>query len=91
MRSRLIISTVACMALMLVAAPAALAFNDGRGWYGETNDKGVTHTGFLLIIFFPLFVLTMSLIQRGLDRRKESRKAASTMLASASERWRGGW
>ena len=58
-------------------APAALAdTNDGRGFYGATNDKVVTNAGFILIVFFPMFVFVMSMFQRHLDKRKEARKAA---------------
>ena len=74
----------------LVLAPAAQAYNDGRGFYGETNDKVVTNAGFLLIIFFPLFVFTMSMLQRALERRKEARKAAQKALLGNSH-WHGGW
>src|SRR5216683_4634634 len=74
----------------LVLAPAAQAYNDGRGFYGETNDKVVTNAGFLLIIFFPLFVFVMSMLQRALERRKEARKAAQKALLGNSH-WRGGW
>ena len=59
--------------LVLVMAPAAQAYNDGRGFYGATNDRVITNAGLILIIFFPLFVFTMSMIQRALDKRKEAR------------------
>src|SRR5271166_1834806 len=62
--------------LALVLAPVAQAENDGRGFYGATNDKVVTDAGFILIIAIPLFVFAMSMIQRHLDRRKQERKAA---------------
>lgn len=76
--------------LLLVAAPVAQATeNDGRGFYGATNDKVVTNFGFALIIFFPLFVFLMSMLQRTLEKRKEARKAAEKRLQSAP--WRGGW
>jgi hypothetical protein len=74
----------------LVLAPAAQAYNDGRGFYGATNDKVVTNAGFLLIVFFPLFIFTMSMLQRALERRKEARKAAQKALLGNSH-WRGGW
>lgn len=75
---------------MLVLAPAADAANDGRGFYGATNDKVVTNFGFALIIFFPLFVFAMSMLQRHLEKRKEARKAAhKAQLGNAQ--WRGGW
>jgi hypothetical protein len=76
--------------LGLVLAPAAHAYNDGRGFYGATNDKVVTDAGFILIVFFPTFVLVMSMIQRHLDKRKEARKAAHKALLG-NPQWRGGW
>ncbi len=75
--------------MLLVLAPAALAENDGRGWYGATNDKVVTNAGFILIIFFPTFVFVMSMIQRRLEKRKEASKAAQKQLGEAE--WHGGW
>jgi hypothetical protein len=74
----------------LVLAPAAQAYNDGRGFYGGTTDPAVTDAGFALILFFPLFVFTMSMLQRALDRRKQARKAAQKGLLGNSH-WRGGW
>ncbi|HEY7830879.1 MAG TPA: hypothetical protein VIC06_09985 [Solirubrobacteraceae bacterium] len=76
--------------LLLVLAPAAFATNDGRGFYGATNDKVVTNAGFILILFFPLFILMMSLLQWRLDKRKEARKAAKKAHAGNAT-WRGGW
>jgi hypothetical protein len=77
-------------ALEGVLAPAALAYNDGRGFYGATDDKVVTNAGFILILFFPLFVLAMSLLQWRLEKRKDARKAAQKARAGDA-RWRGGW
>ena len=76
--------------LSLVLAPVAQAHNDGRGFYGGTNDKVVTNAGFIVIGFFALFVLMMSLLQRLLDRRKEARKVARAAQLGRA-RWRGGW
>jgi uncharacterized membrane protein YphA (DoxX/SURF4 family) len=87
---RLLSSLTTAALLVLVLAPSALAYNDGRGFYGATNDKVVTNAGFILILFFPLFVLTMSLIQWRLDKRKKERKAAEKAHAG-DVRWRGGW
>jgi hypothetical protein len=76
--------------LTLVLAPAADATNDGRGFYGATNDKVVTNTGFLLILFFPILVFVLTMIQIRLEKRKEARYAArKAQLGNA--RWRGGW
>jgi hypothetical protein len=87
---RLLYSLTVSAALLLALAPSALAYNDGRGFYGATNDKVVTNAGFILILFFPLFVLTMSLIQWRLDKRKQERKAAEK-AHGGDARWRGGW
>ncbi len=76
--------------LSLVLAPSASAYNDGRGFYGPTNDKVVTNAGFILIIFFPVFVFVMSMLQKRLDKRKEARKAAHKAIAHDA-RWHGGW
>ena len=75
--------------LTLVLAPAAQAYNDGRGLYGATNDKVVTAAGFILVIFFPLFVFVMSTIQGRLEKRKQARKAAHKALGDPQ--WHGGW
>ncbi len=87
---RLFYSVLASCLLVLAFAPVALAYNDGRGFYGATNDKVVTNAGFILILFFPLFVLTMSLIQRRLEKRKDARKDAEK-AHTGDGRWRGGW
>ncbi|MGA9286531.1 MAG: hypothetical protein WBV85_13930 [Solirubrobacteraceae bacterium] len=87
---RLLTVLIASTFLLLVLAPAALAYNDGRGFYGATNDKVVTNAGFILIIFFPTFVLLMSLLQWRLDKRKDARKAAQKAHVGDA-RWRGGW
>lgn len=74
---------------LLALAPAAAAENDGRGIYGAANDKVITDAGFILILFFPILVLVLTLIQRRLDKRKQARKAAEAELAPLLER--GGW
>lgn len=89
MRKRLAIAIPYAVLLMLVLAPAALAENDGRGFYGATSDKAVTNMFFGVILFFPVFIFLMSMLQRSLDKRKEARKAAAKQLHGAP--WRGGW
>jgi hypothetical protein len=76
--------------LALALAPAAEATNDGRGFYGATNDSVVTNAGFILIVAFPLFVFAMSMVQRRLDKRKEARTAARKAHLGNTQ-WRGGW
>jgi preprotein translocase subunit SecG len=78
------------IALLAVAAPAALAHDGGEGLWGETNDKVITNAGFILIAFFPLFILCMSLIQWRLEKRKDARKAAAKARQARAD-VRGGW
>jgi hypothetical protein len=72
--------------LLVVVAPV-LAHDGGEGTYGETNDRVVTNAGFILIIFFPLFILFMSLLQWQLEKRKYRRKAAAKATAEAEAGW----
>jgi preprotein translocase subunit SecG len=90
MMRRLLVTFTSSLLLLLLLAPAALAENDGRGFYGATNDKVVTDAGFILIVFFPTFVFAMSMLQRHLDKRKQARKAAQKALMGNAQ-WRGGW
>jgi uncharacterized membrane protein len=91
MRIRLLTGLLPLALLVSLAlAPVAEAYNDGRGFYGATNDKVVTDAGFILIVFFPLFVFVMSRLQRRLEKRKEARKAAHKALLGNAQ-WRGGW
>jgi hypothetical protein len=83
-------TSILTLALLAVTAPAAIAHDGGEGLWGETNDKVITNAGFILIAFFPLFILFASLLQWKLDKRKEARKrAAKARVARADVR--GGW
>jgi hypothetical protein len=84
---RLVATTAIVFAL---SAPAALAHDQGQGWYGETTDKVVTNAGFIVIAFFPLFILFASLLQWRLDKRKYARRKA-TKARETSRRWQSGW
>src|ERR1700716_132984 len=91
MRSRMLRGVLPlALLLLLVLVPTASAANDGRGFYGVTNDKVVTNAGFIVIAFFPIFVFVMSMLQRRLEKRKEQRKAAEKALMGGTQ-WRGGW
>jgi hypothetical protein len=88
------LTTLSITALSL-AFTAQMAMADdghdgGEGWWGETNDLVVTYFGFILIGFFPLFVLLMSLLQGRLDKRKDARKKAAKARAARAGA-RGGW
>ena len=63
------------MALLLAAAPAALAEN-GAGLAGPVTDKTVTFFCFGVIAFFAALVIILSLIQGRLEKRKEERYSA---------------
>ena len=63
----------AALALLLVAAPAAMAEN-GVGLAGPTTDKTVTFFCFGVIAFFAILVIVLSLIQGRLEKRKEMRQ-----------------
>ncbi len=78
---------VLTLTALLVAAAPVLAHDGGEGTIGETNDKLVTNAGFILIIFFPLFIFVMSVIQWQLEKRKYRRKAAAKAAADGQ----GGW
>ena len=78
------------LALLLLAAPAALAMDGGQGWYGEADDKVVTNAGFIVIAFFPTLILILSLIQWRLEKRKHAKMDAAKRRAANSD-WRGGW
>ncbi len=81
---------LALLASLVLAPVAAATENDGRGFYGATNDKVITNAGFIVIVFFPVFVFVMSMLQRHLEKRKEARKAAHKAVMGDAQ-WRGGW
>ena len=87
MLRRLPISAVLVITAVLVTAAPVLAHDGGEGWWGETNDRVVTNAGFILIVFFPLFIFLVSLLQWRLEKRKDRRKAE----AKAAAKSQGGW
>ena len=79
--------------LLALTAPAALAApgeDQGGGWYVPANDKVVTNAGFILIVFFPVFIFLMSMLQGHLEKRKDRRKAADKARRARADA-RGGW
>ena len=89
---RLLIALPTALLTLALLAPLALAgpHDGGQGILGETNDKLVTNAGFILIAFFPAFILFMSILQWRLDKRKYARKAAAN-VRSKDAVWKGGW
>jgi hypothetical protein len=70
---RTVAALLSFLALMLVAAPAALADN-GVGLAGPTTDKTVTFFCLGVLLFFVALVVVLSLIQGKLEKRKERRR-----------------
>ncbi|MEZ5123947.1 MAG: hypothetical protein R2736_20680 [Solirubrobacterales bacterium] len=85
---RLAVTFTVFAAALLVAAPLALAEDHGEGTYGVASDKVVTNAGFMVIAFFPLLILVLSLIQWQLEKRKDRRKKLTKKLDAD---WSGGW
>jgi len=82
--------TVFAVTLLTIAPDALARENGGQGWYGETNDKVITNAMFLVIIFFPMLILVLSLVQWRLDKRKHVKMDAAKRRAANAD-WRGGW
>jgi hypothetical protein len=82
------------VAIFAMTAPIAFAQDEGHdggeGIWGETNDKVITNAGFILIAFFPVLVLVLSLLQWQLDKRKDRRLAAARERRARAD-MRGGW
>jgi len=70
---RTLAALISILALMLVAAPVALADN-GTGLAGPTTDKTVTFFCLGVLGFFAILVIALSVIQGRLERRKELRR-----------------
>lgn len=81
--------TVVLLALTAPVAMAVEGHDGGEGWVGETNDALVTNAGFLLIGFFPLFILLMSLLQWKLEKRKDTAKEAAKARAARDHERQG--
>ena len=90
-RARIAIALCCFAATLLVVAPDALArAYSGEGWYGETSDKTITYAMYLVIIFFPLVIVLLSVIQWRLEKRKHAKMRAARSHA-ANVDWEGGW
>ena len=90
-RARFITALMLFTVTLLTIAPMAFARDDGgEGWYGETNDKVITNSMFIVIAFFPTVILVLTLIQWRLDKRKHAKMEAKKRR-EANVDWRGGW
>jgi hypothetical protein len=71
MRIRFLVAALAASALSLLLAAPAMAAKGGEGLYGKTNDKVITNFGFGLMIFFVVLVVSLSVAQHLLEKRKQ--------------------
>ena len=72
-RARMLLATLASLALSLGLAAPAMADRGGEGLYGKYDDKVITNFGFGLMIFFVVLVTVLSVAQAMLERRKRSK------------------
>ena len=92
-RARIIAIFTSFAVLALTFAPAAMAGvrdHGGQGWYGETTDPMITNMMFITIAFFPVLIITFSLVGWLLEKRKHARYTAAKARA-ANDDWQGGW
>ncbi|MCW3006156.1 MAG: hypothetical protein JWP17_782 [Solirubrobacterales bacterium] len=80
--------TTLVIGFLLIAPVAAFAQDHGQGTWGEVSDKVITNAGFMVIAFFPLLALVLSLILWRLEVRKDRRKKTTKKLSSD---WQSGW
>ena len=92
-RARFLAALTSFTVVVLVLAPSAMAGvrdHGGQGWYGETTDPVITNMMFIVIAFFPAVIITLSILQWYLEKRKHSRQSAARARATNAD-WRGGW
>jgi preprotein translocase subunit SecG len=92
-RARLIAAFTAFSVLLLTFAPSAFAGvrdHGGQGWYGETTDPVITNMMFIVIAFFPVLIITLSIVQWRLEKRKHARLDSERARATNAD-WQGGW
>lgn len=90
-RARLMLALTTIAGFLLADAPAALAHADGgRGWWGESTDGQVTNVMFAVLIFVPVLISVLSLVQWRLEKRKHTREDAARARELSAD-WRGGW
>lgn len=72
----LIVTSFALFAFVLVDIAAAR----GEGWWGPTSERVVTFWGLGMVVFFPLLITVLTIIQTKREKAKERRKADLTRL-----------
>ncbi|MDX6651975.1 MAG: hypothetical protein QOJ38_756 [Solirubrobacterales bacterium] len=64
--------SLAVLSLLATSAPAFAA--DGTGLAGRVSDKTITFFCFGVILFFPILVTVLSLVQGRLEANKDRRR-----------------
>jgi hypothetical protein len=72
-RVSITLALLAASLFLLLAAPVAMAA-DGIGLAGRVDDFQITLACFAVILFFPIVITVLSLIQGRLEARKERRR-----------------
>ncbi len=90
-RLRTLLIFLSPILLLLVFTDPALAItHGGEGLYGPTDDVSITNTMFILLGFFPAFIIVMSLYQSWADNRRHKKFHAERAREQA-EADHGGW
>ncbi len=76
--------------LLAFADPALAVTHGGEGLYGPTDDVSITDTMFILLGFFPVVIIVLSLYQNWADNRRHHKFHAERAREQA-EADHGGW
>ena len=69
-RARRTVLALLCLTVFAVMASPAMAA-DGVGLYGRTDDKVITFGAFIIMGFFVVLVVGLSLLQNRAENRKD--------------------
>ena len=67
---RALVTSASAFGVSLLLTAPAFALDNGEGTYGKTDDKIITNAAYLLMIFFTVLVIVLSLAQHLLGKRK---------------------
>jgi hypothetical protein len=73
-RIRAFASALGASAIVLLCAASIALAADGEGLAGRVSDKTVTFFCFGVILFFPILVTVLSLVQGRLEANKDRRR-----------------
>jgi hypothetical protein len=70
LRARTLRLSIFTLLVLLAMASRAMAA-DGVGLWGRTDDKVITYSAFVVLGFFAILVIVLSMIQTRLESRKD--------------------